>query len=359
MLESHELMIKEQVDMLKNAIETRTQIFMADVEKFSLRWNQLKPRASDLKNLENADNAIRFIKDQAAELANLNNVKQQLIADYNHFGSVCPEFSLINEIEGEIQASQGIWLLCEEYTRGLEDIAKQDWISFRGKIGSLEDYFILWNDRIGSRKIDTIATHIIKDMDSYRQVIPVLKFLRGDNWMSEHWGEMFRILQFPKGTTLSELTVKHFLDVGAELSVSIEKIKDLNSRANGEIAIRDALHELEIWGASATFSVSEYTDAKGQAIQVIKEWKEILTQVGDNQSLLQSLKDSPYFKNFADKTSIWERKLSDLDFFLRQLNSIQRKWVYLEPIFSRGSLPSESSRFARIDEEFRGIVLII
>lgn len=32
---------------------------------------------------------------------------------------------------------------------------------------------------------------------------------------------------------------------------------------------------------------------------------------------------------------------------------IQRKWVYLEPIFGRGALPQEASRFSRVDGEFR------
>ena len=76
-------------------------------------------------------------------------------------------------------------------------------------------------------------------------------------------------------------------------------------------------------------------------------------QVGDNQCLLQSLKDSPYFKGFADKATLWENKLADLDSLLQSLNHIQRKWVYLEPIFGRGALPREQARFKRIDNEYR------
>ena len=79
----------------------------------------------------------------------------------------------------------------------------------------------------------------------------------------------------------------------------------------------------------------------------------VCVQVGDNQCLLQSLKDSPYFKGFADKASTWETRLADLDAFLHQLNQIQRRWVYLEPIFGRGALPQEQARFERVDGDFR------
>ena len=49
-------------------------------------------------------------------------------------------------------------------------------------------------------------------------------------------------------------------------------------------------------------------------------------------------------------------RLADLDVYLAQMNEIQRKWIYLEPIFGRGALPSEASRFARVDSEFRAIL---
>ena len=81
--------------------------------------------------------------------------------------------------------------------------------------------------------------------------------------------------------------------------------------------------------------------------------------MGDNQCLLQSLKDSPYFEGFADKASLWETRLADLDEYLHNLNQIQRRWVYLEPIFGRGALPREQARFKRVNNDFRSIMVDI
>lgn len=53
------------------------------------------------------------------------------------------------------------------------------------------------------------------------------------------------------------------------------------------------------------------------------------------------------------QVSLWEVRLSDLDEYLLNLNAIQRRWVYLEPIFGRGALPREEARFKRVDEDFR------
>eukprot|EP00842_Homolaphlyctis_polyrhiza_P004738 jgi/Hompol1/5265/HPOL_004290-RA len=359
MLESHELMIKEQVDMLRGAIDGRTQLFFADLEKFTVRWNQLKPKATDISKLDAALKAVEFIKERRAEFAEFEKTAAQIGIDSGHFGVTPPDFSELELVREDLSKNEEMWSVCEEYIEAINSLRREDWISYRSKAYQFDEFIAQWTDKIRVRQMDAISTQLLHDIDSYRHIAPNLKLLRGDNWMSEHWGELFRIITMPKGVTISDLTFGHFLDQRDAILAKIDEIKELNSRANGEVAIREAVQELDIWGASASFSLTDYQDAKGGRLQLIKEWKETLTQIGDNQSLLSSLKDSPYFKNFADKAHMWEQKLSELDEYLRQLNIVQRRWVYLEPIFSRGALPSEHGRFSRIDEDFRSIVLSI
>jgi dynein heavy chain 2 len=59
------------------------------------------------------------------------------------------------------------------------------------------------------------------------------------------------------------------------------------------------------------------------------------------------------FVHVCVQVSLWEVRLADLDEHLLSLNTIQRRWVYLEPIFGRGALPKEQARFKRVDEDFR------
>lgn len=53
-------------------------------------------------------------------------------------------------------------------------------------------------------------------------------------------------------------------------------------------------------------------------------------------------------RGLQDEAGAWERRLAVLAEGLQQLNSIQRKWVYLEPIFARGALPHEQARFRKV-----------
>ena len=55
----------------------------------------------------------------------------------------------------------------------------------------------------------------------------------------------------------------------------------------------------------------------------------MVLQVGDHQSLLQSLKDSPYYPAFADRARVWEQRLADLDEYLSHLNMIQVEFAVI------------------------------
>jgi dynein heavy chain 2 len=356
MLESHELMIKEQVDMLRGAIDSRIQNFFNDLDKFILRWNQLKPNPAELENLTLAAKSVEIIDEKLHSLIDLKTAKDQIISDCSHFGIEQPDFSSFDSLENDMLKSKDAWNICQEYVAGIQKFAEQDWISSRGKCHLLEVCINEWKDKMSELPLDTLTTIILKDIDKMKSFLPSLKYFRGDSWISEHWGEFFRLASIPKGVTLSELTFGHILDAKDSIMSNIQLLIDLNSRADGEVMIRDALQELDIWGASALFALLDYQTGDGRSIKLIKEWKETLTQVGDNQSLLLSLKDSPFFQNFAEKAAFWEVRLAETDEYLRQLNNIQRKWVYLEPIFNRGALPSEQGRFSGIDEDFKEIM---
>jgi dynein heavy chain 2 len=218
-----------------------------------------------------------------------------------------------------------------------------------------------WQDKLKkeiakSNKPSTMQLKIQQDIDTYRDLTPCLKWVRGEALSSEHWLELFRMLKMPKGTSLEKLTFGDLIKVKAEIIKQAEVIKELNMRAQSEHSIREALRELELWAAGGQFVLTEFQDSKAAKVPIIKDWKDLFSQVGDNQALLSSLKDSPYYKHFEDKITVWEQKLGTLDECLHNLNQVQRKWVYLEPIFGRGALPKEQSRFKGVDRDFRDIM---
>lgn len=45
------------------------------------------------------------------------------------------------------------------------------------------------------------------------------------------------------------------------------------------MTIREALRELDLWGAAAVFNLTEYTDSSRRTLTLIKDWKDVVNQV--------------------------------------------------------------------------------
>ena len=219
-----------------------------------------------------------------------------------------PTFEDLDEVNDDIIQIKNIWGIYEEYQQELNELTKEDWITFRSKTYRFDEFLSNWQEKLKqfstadatkSSKKSNMNIRIQQEIDNYRLITPLFKWVRGETLSSDHWLELFRILKMPRGTMLERLTFGDILKVRQEIVNNAEQLKDLNARAQAEHTIREALRELDNWGASAQFSLTDYIDTKQQKIQVIKDWKDLFTQIGDNQSLLSSLKDSLYYKNFG------------------------------------------------------------
>lgn len=79
----------------------------------------------------------------------------------------------------------------------------------------------------------------------------------------------------------------------------------------------------------------------------------VVFPTGELRLLLEGARGSSCYERFAARAVRWEAALSELEERVRILSSVQRKWIYLEPIFGGGAAPSESAKWIRADKEFR------
>lgn len=59
-----------------------------------------------------------------------------------------------------------------------------------------------------------------------------------------------------RGTTLEKLRFGDLISVSANVLANVEQLKALNARAQGEVTIREAIQELEMWAAQVRNSSS-------------------------------------------------------------------------------------------------------
>ena len=91
------------------------------------------------------------------------------------------------------------------------------------------------------------------------------------------------------------------------------------------------MSELAAWFETAEFHFTENVNQNTQRkTPLIKDWKELMSDISDKQALLVSVKTRGIFSRFEDQIQQYENKFSNLDNWLTHLNFIQRKWVHLE-----------------------------
>ncbi|ETO29682.1 dynein, cytoplasmic 2, heavy chain 1 isoform 2 [Reticulomyxa filosa] len=213
--------------------------------------------------------------------------------------------------------------------------------------------------------------NIKQQVGMFEDVFPCLRLITGEYFESEHWNLLFFKLNLKRKASevntkpsskvsLQDLTLGDLLSASSTLIEQNEFLKQLCNRAKGEVTIREAIQELHLWIENTKFELKVHLASNGaKQVALIKGWQHLLTKLGDQLSTLSSLKESPYFPPFSDRLKTLQDKFVTLDQSLRYLNQVQKKWVFLEPVFSKGALPQEQSRFERIDESFRHIMNVI
>lgn len=355
MVDGFSLMIKEQVDVLKVGLAGRITTFRGSIQKFTSRWAALKPTDVSKLSREAAMAVVTALKERRSELNELLAQNTAVQRDCVNFSMEVPVFDSLVQVCADIGATEALWLLFDEFNSQVSAIADEEWISLRDHIFDFSDLLDKWTTRLKTFPANMITIRIQNDVDKYHDFVPLLKYIRGEGFTADHWAELLAIGNIA-AKTIDKLPFAAFLNQHDVLLQEAEKVKAIFARAQGEISIRQALSELDTWGATERFSLTDFKDSKNSMCKIIKDWKELLNKVGDNQGLLQSLKDSPYYKIFADPCTLWETRLADLDEYLGHLKIIQRKWVYLEPIFGRGALPKEQGRFQQVSDDYRGIM---
>ena len=60
---------------------------------------------------------------------------------------------------------------------------------------------------------------------SFQNVVPLLKYVRGEALSPDHWLELFRLLKMPKGTILDKLTFGDVLESADQIIINADTLK--------------------------------------------------------------------------------------------------------------------------------------
>ncbi|KAH8278084.1 hypothetical protein KR026_009737 [Drosophila bipectinata] len=352
LLENHAVILQRQVDMIKNQAETQLQNLKNEAEKFLLRWE------STIAELEANENAgLEVFKERRLHWQQLQEKKKQLLEECSKFNMEFPSEMLMpfTKIEEQMERQSKQWQVYDSFLTELQPILKEEWAIYRRRPYVLNEFIAKWEGSVHA-SIDLPSKRIRQQVEQLQSSLPLLQQLQSDALSERHWARIFQLLNHQQSKPLHSILLQDILQDMEALQSAASEIGNIVRQAASEQIVRQALIELDQWSVTAQLKLITRTDASGQSVALIKDYQEVLNKIGDNQSLLQSAKNSAAFDSFSDQAELWESRLNTLDALLSSLNHSQRRWVYLEPVFGSGTLQQEQALFKRIDKDFRFVM---
>ncbi|CAJ1429265.1 unnamed protein product [Effrenium voratum] len=198
-----------------------------------------------------------------------------------------------------------------------------------------------------------VAKKIKKDLDAFKQHLPLIHALCNPGLRPRHWDEISEVVGFSmerdSAFTLSRVVD---MDVGTHLN-ALQEISDSASREYGLEKTLESINEqwqpvnfeLKAWKDTETYIVASTTVDEMQSL------------MDDHIIKVQTMKGSPYAKAFMEKIQTLEHWLLQTQEIMDIWQKVQGVWLYLEPIFSSEDIvkqmPTEASIFKQVDMDWR------
>ncbi|KAJ8675958.1 hypothetical protein QAD02_011744 [Eretmocerus hayati] len=364
-LDNYNNVMSHQMEEVKLNLRHQVLALQDEQERWKTRWST-KPE------LVTKD----WIETMRETWTNLSEQRDTLTNDCKRLGLSVQEMFEDDEIaiqrmEAELESEELNCRYQGEFIEELKRYEEEEWSVARRRLPKLYDWLDSWQDRIrlqsknqqhlvseDSKTLEETAkleahSFIGKRIIELRDAIESVQLLRGDELAEEHWNELREILQLVKVRRMSDLTLGHLIENAHLIKNNTDKIKDVTKRAAAESGIRQALTELEVWETYTSLPIQEVRDSKNQNISIVGDYSSLLARASELRLILDGAKGATGYERFSSRAARCEAALFEVAERIRVLSIIQRKWIYLEPVYSSGAAPNDSGRWARADKEFR------
>ena len=124
-----------------------------------------------------------------------------------------------------LNSAQATWSLFDEFRTELDDLSKEEWLTFRKKgYFAFQDFFIKWQESLKSKEKNVVVRFLLQRIELFMKAWPLLKLCTGECFEKEHWKRLFNILKLPKDASLDTLKFSELVD---SMQVMVEKAKDI------------------------------------------------------------------------------------------------------------------------------------
>ncbi|MES1911191.1 MAG: hypothetical protein MHM6MM_003668 [Cercozoa sp. M6MM] len=185
--------------------------------------------------------------------------------------------------------------------------------------------------------------------------LPLLASLSEPALQVHHWAELCQSMnvQSTAMARLSNLTVADMLQLRNTLKKHSKMIAKMIDKARSESQVRESLDEVAAWIDQEIVPTEQFLLPRGQSVCIIAGWEDILEKLATQRTILASVENSAYFHVFEERIVTMSDKFERMDTILDFWQQIQRRWVFLAPVFDLGIVHEGVRRFNTANVTFR------
>ncbi|KAH3764595.1 cytoplasmic dynein heavy chain [Pelomyxa schiedti] len=340
--------INETIPQLQMKVLASTKQVESKIQELLDTWAKQKPLDGAMKYTTALETCQFFegrLQALRADFSKLQRAKTALMLD------ALEENRSLVTLEEEIKDLRSLWTSAGALFKEIEILKETPWAALvpRKIKKSLEDITEKMKE-IPMKFMQYPAYNFLKNLlGQYSKSHLIITDLHSESVRERHWDILKRKLNAT--WVLTELTLGHIWDIGVMKNEVI--FRDVITQAQGEKALEEFLKAVREFWQTMVLDIVNYQNK----CWLIRGWDDIFTKVAEHLNNLSSMKMSPFYKVFAEDAASWEDKLNRLHEVFDVWIDVQRRWVYLEGIFTGSAdinmlLPQESSKFRSINSEF-------
>ena len=336
---------------IREVLAREEEVVGEKVREIEALWNTKKPFAAELRPrdalevLSQLEAAIQANRDRVDKL-NQTNALLKLPTI---------ELDLINTITEESTQLREVWRLLDAAWGDLDAALDMSLLAANpvtvgqtldALAAKLEDCPPLFREHevvVGKRH----------EVARLRRKARVLRDIRSEAIKESHMTELLKRMQITR--PIADVRVSDIFAL--DLEAMERQISDVVQLAQGELVLESMLVRVKDFWYAQEFQTWSY---KGKCL-LIKGWDELMNKAEEDLAQLTTMRLSQHFKSFEGEVNAWHERLSRVDAALGVWVEVQRKWIYLEGIFTgsadiRTQLTAEFDRFTGIDRDFISIM---
>uniref|UniRef100_A0A1I7Y6V7 Dynein heavy chain, cytoplasmic n=1 Tax=Steinernema glaseri TaxID=37863 RepID=A0A1I7Y6V7_9BILA len=348
--------IQSQVSNLQAKIREEDQLVEKRTVEVLEEWDKHKPNQGSLKPNE----ALGALKAFEGKLTKLKEDRENMIKakgalDITETVEVSQNVNKLHVAVEELEDLKSVWQALVPLYDTMEKFKDMTWLSVQPrKLRQGLDDLLADMKKLPAKFRSYESYEQAKlTIQKYSKMNQLINQLKSEALKDRHWKQLMKEMRV--SWNLSDLTLGQVWET--DLNRYENVIKNVILVAQGELALEEFLKQMREFWQSYEVELIAYQNKT----RLIKGWDELFNKLKEHINSLAAMKLSPYYKQFEEDALSWEEKLNKINALFDVWIDVQRRWVYLEGLFSGSAdintlLPVESGRFASISTEFLALM---